>query len=521
MTTTTALLLTLGALVVGGLVGWLWHANRVSRAGRSEEVERVRLHADVEATRREAASLRAQLDEARATAERRLAEAREETQERLADARAQAERQLAQVRADAERQVLEAKGDEETAAQRFQSVAGKVLHSSNQQFLELAEQRLKASTVKNDETLAQREQAIKALVDPLGKSLEKVREEVAAAEKARAEGSSALTEHLRQLTEVNAELRQGTSDLVTALRSSQTRGAWGELQLQRVVEAAGMMERVDFDVQVQTVNDDGEVLRPDMVVNLAGGKNVVVDAKVAFLGYLEAQQADDPAVREKRMDAHVRHVRKHVDDLASKRYWDLFDHAPEFVVMFVPAEAFLAAALERDPSLMEEAARKNVLLASPATMLALLRTVAFAWRQQALAENAQEVLKVGKQLHSRLVTMTGHITKMGRSLESSTKAYNSMVGSLERNVLVSARRMVELDVVDLKDEIDEVKGLQEVPRPITRPELLAAEEGAVVALGEITADERTSVDSLVDSDRRAMERATEEQSGDAGGTAAG
>ncbi|CAM3630809.1 DNA recombination protein RmuC [Isoptericola cucumis] len=521
MTTTTALLLTLGALVVGALVGWLWHANRVTRAGRSEEMEQVRLHADVEATRREAASLRAQLEEARAAAERRLAEVRTETQERLAEARAQAERQLAQVRADAERQVLEAKGDEETAAQRFQSVAGKVLQSSNQQFLELAEQRLKASTVKNDETLAQREQAIRALVDPLGKSLEKVREEVAAAEKARAEGSSAIGEHLRQLTQVNAELRQGTSDLVTALRSSQTRGAWGELQLQRVVEAAGMMERVDFDVQVQATNDDGEVLRPDMVINLAGGKNVVVDAKVAFLGYLEAQQADDPAVRERRMDAHVRHVRKHVDDLASKRYWDLFDHAPEFVVMFVPAEAFLAAALERDPSLMEEAARKNVLLASPATMLALLRTVAFAWRQQALADNAQEVLKVGKQLHSRIVTMTGHITKMGRSLESSTKAYNSMVGSLERNVLVSARRMVELDVVDAKDEIDEVKGLQEVPRPITRPELLAAEEGAVVALGEVTADERADVDSLVDADRRAMERATDEQPGDARGTAAG
>lgn len=521
MTTTTALLLTFGALVVGALVGWLWHANRVTRAGTSQDVEQVRLHADVEATRREAASLRAQLDEARATTERRLAEARTETQERLTEARTQAERQLAQVRADAERQVLEAKGDEETAAQRFQSVAGKVLQSSNQQFLELAEQRLKASTVKNDETLAQREQAIRALVDPLGKSLEKVREEVAAAEKARAEGSSALSEHLRQLTQVNSELRQGTSDLVTALRSSQTRGAWGELQLQRVVEAAGMMERVDFDVQVQTTNDDGEVLRPDMVINLAGGKKVVVDAKVAFLGYLEAQQADDPAVRERRMDAHVRHVRKHVDDLASKRYWDLFDHAPEFVVMFVPAEAFLAAALERDPALMEEAARKNVLLASPATMLALLRTVAFAWRQQALADNAQEVLKVGKQLHSRIVTMTGHITKMGRSLESSTKAYNSMIGSLERNVLVSARRMVELDVIDAKDEIEEVKGLQEVPRPITRPELLAAEEGAVVALGEVTADERADIDSLVDTDRRAMERATDEKSGDARGTAAG
>ncbi|GAA1712874.1 hypothetical protein GCM10009809_06240 [Isoptericola hypogeus] len=539
MTTTTVLLLTVGSLAVGVLVGWLWHANRAAQAGRSEQLEGIRAHGELESARRDAAELRSRLDQAaaeterllagqREQAERDLVRARDDADRRVGETREQAERLLAQVREDLQRQLDEAKGDQEAAAQRFRSVAGDVLASSNKQFLELAEQRLKASTVKNDETLAQREQAIRALVDPLGKSLEKVRAEVAAAEKARAEGSSALGEHLRQLTMVNAELRQGTSDLVTALRSSQTRGAWGELQLQRVVEAAGMMERVDFDVQVQATNDDGEVLRPDMVINLAGGKNVVVDSKVAFLGYLEAQQATDPAVREQRMDAHVRHVRKHVDDLASKRYWDLFDHAPEFVVMFVPAEAFLAAALERDPSLMEEAARKNVLLASPATMLALLRTVAFAWRQQALADNAQEVLKVGKQLHSRIVTMTGHITRMGRSLESSTKAYNSMIGSLERNVLVSARRMVELDVVDAKDAIEEVKGLQEVPRPITRPELLAVEEGAVVALGDVSVaeravgDDRASVDSLVAADREALERAAGEQSGGTSrGSAAG
>jgi DNA recombination protein RmuC len=214
----------------------------------------------------------------------------------------------------------------------------------------------------------------------------------------------------------------------------------------------------------------------------------------------------------------VRHVRKHVDDLASKKYWDQFDHAPEFVVMFVPAEAFLSAAMERQPDLMEYAAGKNVILASPAIMLGLLRTVAFAWRQEALAENAQEVLKVGRELHSRLVTMTTHITKMGRSLESSTKAYNSMIGSLERNVLTSARRMVELHVVDEKDRIDEVKGLEEVPRPITKPELLAAEEGGVVALDSVietvSVTERTSsVEALVAADRRALENAARQADG--------
>jgi DNA recombination protein RmuC len=497
MTTTTALLLSLATLVVGVLLGWLTHASRAAGARRSEEMELVRLHAELEAARREQAGLREQVDLVRDDAERRVAE----------------------VRADAQRQVAEAKGDEEAAARRFQALAGEVLQSSNTQFLELAEQRLRASTVKNEEVLAQREQAFRALVDPLSKSLEKVRAEVTAAEKARAEGASALSEHLRQLAAVNADLRQGTSDLITALRSSQTRGAWGELQLKRVVEAAGMLERVDFDVQVQVTASGGEQLRPDMVVRLAGGKSVVVDAKVAFLGYLEAQQTDDPRVREERLDAHVRHVRKHVDDLASKKYWDQFDHTPEFVVMFVPAEAFLSAALERQPDLMEYAARKNVILASPAIMLGLLRTVAFAWRQEALAENAQEVLKVGRDLYSRLVTMTTHITKMGRSLESSTKAYNSMIGSLERNVLTSARRMVELHVVDEKDRIDEVRGLQEVPRPITRPELLAAEEGDVVAIGSVvetlSVGERTSVEALVAADRQALEKVARQSADDA------
>ena len=253
-----------------------------------------------------------------------------------------------------------------------------------------------------------------------------------------------------------------------------------------------MLRHVDFDEQVAT--SDG-TQRPDMVVRLAGGKNVVVDAKVAFVGYLEAQQAQDPAVREARLDAHVRHMRKHMEDLASKRYWDQFAPAPEFVVMFVPAEVFLSAAAERDPRLLEDAVRKNIVIATPMTMVSLLRTVAYAWRQDALAKNSAEVLKVGKELHSRLVTMTKHITSTGAGLERATKAYNQMIGSLERNVLTSARRMVALDVVDDKDAIEELKGIEEVPRPITKPELLAAEDERVVAL-----------ESLVLTDQKALEQ---------------
>ncbi|GAB2456771.1 DNA recombination protein RmuC [Xylanimonas ulmi] len=473
MTTTTWIGLLLGALAVGILIGWLVAANRATAARRSADIELARGHAELEGARRDAAGLREQLDAAREDSDRRVAQARAEGEARL----------------------REVKADQDAERQRFQSVAGEALAANSKQFLDLAQQTLRASTTKNEEVLAQREQAFRALVEPLNKSLEKVQTQVTDAEAKRREGQSQLSEHLRQLELANADLRKGTSDLVTALRSSQTRGAWGELQLRRVVEAAGMLRNVDFVEQASVATDDG-TLRPDMVVRLAGGKSVVVDAKVAFVGYLEAQQAQDPAVREARLDAHVRHMRKHVEDLAEKRYWNQFDPAPEFVVMFVPAEVFLSAAAERDPALLEDAVRKNVIIATPMTMVALLRTVAYAWRQDALARNAQEVLRVGKELHGRLVTMTKHITATGAGLERATKSYNSMIASLERNVLTSARRMVALDVVDEKDAIEEVKGIEEVPRPITKSELLAAEEERVVSIESIAALDQKALQAV-------------------------
>ncbi|ACZ29973.1 protein of unknown function DUF195 [Xylanimonas cellulosilytica DSM 15894] len=488
MTTTTWILLLLGALAVGVLVGGLLAANRAGATRRSADIELARRHAEVEGLRNEAAGLRDQVQRAHDDADRRVAETRQEGDRRLAEARSEAEARL-----------RELKVDQEAEKQRFRTIAGEALQANSQQFLDLAAQTLKASTVKNEEALVQREQAIKALVEPLSKSLEQVRTEVAQAEKSRIEGHSTLTEHLRQLSVANSELSKGTGDLVTALRSSQTRGAWGELQLRRVVEAAGMLRNVDFDEQASVSTDDG-TLRPDMVVRLAGGKNVVVDSKVAFLGYLEAQQTDDADYREARLDAHVRHLRKHVDDLAGKEYWEQFSPAPEFVVMFVPAEAFLSAAVERDPGLMEYAARQNVIIATPMTMLALLKTVAYAWRQEALAENAQKVLTVGKELYSRLVTMTGHITKTGNAIASVTKHYNSMIGSLESQVLTSARRMVALDVVDESRAIEELTGIDATPRPITKPELLAAEAERVVAIESLALGDQKALQSLRNDD---------------------
>ncbi|NKY40013.1 DNA recombination protein RmuC, partial [Cellulomonas septica] len=293
------------------------------------------------------------------------------------------------------------------------------------------------------------------------------------------------------------QLRGETAQLVTALRSSQVRGRWGEVQLRRVVEAAGMLAHVDFVEQEQVRTDDG-LLRPDMVVRLAGGKHVVVDAKVAFLGFLEASQTDDPAVRADRLAAHARHVRKHVDDLASKRYWDQFAPAPEFVVMFVPAESFLHAAADQDPTLVEYAFERNVVLATPVTLLTLLRTVAYAWRQDALASNAQAVLSLGKELHGRLATMGAHLTRLGRAIDSAAGAYNQAVGSLETRVLVSARRFADLHVVD---------GDLPTPTPVnpqlsvvSAPELVASAEEQIVAL-----DERVLGDGAERRDARAFD----------------
>jgi DNA recombination protein RmuC len=491
------ILLALGALVVGVLLGWLGHAQRVAPAQRDADLEAARLRAQAE------------------SAEQRIAAAQHRADEQIDAARERAAEQIAAARSE-----------QEHARRQFQALAGDALDANSKRFLELAEERLKRSTSDGEQALAKREEAVKSLVDPLTKAVELVRSEVLQAEKARIEGQGALVEQMRNVAEVSTDLRNGTADLVTALRSSQTRGAWGELQLRKVVESAGMINRVDFTEQAQVTTEDGEVQRPDMVINLAGGKRVVVDSKVAFLGFLEAQQSDDAAYREQRLDAHVRHMRKHVDDLAGKKYWNQFEPAPEFVVMFVPAEAFLSAALERAPELLEYAVQKNVIIATPTTMLALLRTVAYAWRQESLAENAQKVLTVGKELYARLVTMTQHVTKMGRSLESATKDYNRLIGSLERNVLTSARRMVELDVIDEKDRIAEPRGIEEVPRPITKAELLAADDGDVVAIDRAQDTDSILVQALevtelATTDKRAFEAVEKKSSNNEDTTAVG
>lgn len=280
---------------------------------------------------------------------------------------------------------------------------------------------------------------------PLGTTLDRVREQIDLMERERSTAYGALHEQVRAMSEESTALRRETGALVTALRAPAVRGRWGEMQLRRIVEAAGMLRHCDFDEQPTATTDDGR-LRPDLVVRLTGGRTVVVDAKVPFAGFVEALDARDEGVRRDRLKAHARHLRTHVDALSARGYAGLFGSTPEFVVLFVPSDAFLSAALEHEPALLEYAFDRDVVIASPSTLVALLRTVAFTWRQEVVADNAAQVLALGRELHARLATLGGHLTRLGAALSSAVARYNESIGSLERKVLVSARRFSDLDV---------------------------------------------------------------------------
>jgi len=284
------------------------------------------------------------------------------------------------------------------------------------------------------------------LVAPLRDSLTAVRDQLGEVERGRLESDVALRVQVDEMRRSSERVRTETNQLVTALRAPQVRGRWGEMQLRRVVEAAGMTEHIDFDEQVNAAGPDGW-LRPDLVVRLTNGRTLLVDSKVAFNAYLEASEAHDEPVRDARLKAHARALRRHVDQLAAKEYWSGFAPTPEFVVCFVPADAFLDAALAQDPALLEHAFECNVVLATPSTLVALLRTVAYTWRQRELASNADEVHRLGKELYERLATLGGHFAKLGRSLSGAVDAYNDAMGSLERRVLTKARQLQSLGVV--------------------------------------------------------------------------
>jgi DNA recombination protein RmuC len=319
------------------------------------------------------------------------------------------------------------------------------------------------------EATAQSQEAVGRAVAPLHDTLRRYEQRVADLEHDRIDAYAELREQVRSMSAVSSELRTETRQLVAALRAPQVRGRWGEHQLRRIVEAAGMLEHCDFAEQV-TSGTDHQVIRPDLVVRLHGGRSVVVDAKAPFEAYLSAMEARDEPGRDRHLDAHARHLRAHVDGLAAKGYWAGFEQAPEFVVLFVPADPFLDAALQRDPALLEHAFARDVVLATPATLVALLRTVAYAWRQEALARNAVSVHRLARELYARLSTMGDHVTKLGGALGGAVTAYNKAVGSLEARVLVSARKLAELGVSD--DELVAPAQLEVTPRHLQSPELV-------------------------------------------------
>jgi DNA recombination protein RmuC len=308
------------------------------------------------------------------------------------------------------------------------------------------------------------------LLAPLQEALHRYERRVVQVENSRVDAYAELRTEVRQMQSLSSELRTETSQLVAALRAPQVRGRWGEHQLRRIVEAAGLLPNCDFAEQVTASTDKGGV-RPDLVVRLTDGRRVVVDAKAPFDAYLTAMEARDERSRDAELDRHAKHLRSHVDALAAKSYWTAFDQSPEFVVLFVPADPFLDAALQRDATLLEHAFSHNVVLATPATLIALLRTVAYSWRQEALARNATVVHALGRDLYARLSTMGDHLSKLGNSLGGAVMAYNKAMGSLESRVLVSARRLAELGVSD--EELEAPAQLEVAPRILQSPELLS------------------------------------------------
>ncbi|HET9080215.1 MAG TPA: DNA recombination protein RmuC [Trebonia sp.] len=311
---------------------------------------------------------------------------------------------------------------------------------------------------------------VEQLVGPMRETLARVEQQLRESDVARAQSHAELAQQVEFTRRGAEQLREQTRALVTALQRPEARGRWGELQLRRVVELAGMAAHVDFDEQV--IVEGGQ--RPDMVVRLAGGKNVVIDSKVSLSAYLEAAATADEAVRGDRLAAHARHLKAHVDQLASKAYWAALPQTPEFVVMFVPGEAFLAPALDQDPGLLEHALARRVHLATPTTLVSMLRTIQYAWQQEKLSENARAVFEVGRELYDRLSGLGKHLERVGKSLTTAVGSYNQAVGSLETRVLVSARKLSALGVVDA--ELTAPGPVSETARPLAAPELVSAPE---------------------------------------------
>ncbi len=357
----------------------------------------------------------------------------------------------------------------------FKALSAEALKSNNQMFLEVAKSTFEKLRGEADSDLLKRQVAIDQLVKPVHEGLNKFDIKIQSLEKARIGAYEGLNQQVKSLIDSQQQLRSETSNLVNALRTPQARGRWGEIQLKRVVEMAGMLNHCDFKEQ-PVVSAEESRLRPDLIVNLPGGKTLVVDAKVPLSSYLESMESKDDLITQTKLKDHARRIREHITELSRKSYWEQFQPSPEFVVLFLPGESFFSAALQEDPSLIEQGVDQKVIIATPTTLIALLKAVAYGWKQENLAENAKKIGELGKELYKRIFDMSKHFRNLGSNLQKSVESYNKSIGTLESRVLVSARRFQELNIANPDEEIPPLSSIDIVTRHFQAPEMIDRNE---------------------------------------------
>jgi len=453
--------------VAGAFSLWL-----LSRTKRRYEFERGRAEADTErATLIERLSGKeGQLREAQESLDREKDESerlRGENAANLANLLALQTRLEDERRASQEKLALLSTA-EAKLTDAFKALSADALRNNNRSFLDLAKQNLETFQQNAKGDLEVRQLAINELIKPLKESLEKVDGRIGELEKTRAGAYSELREQVKVLAQSHLQLQSETGNLVKALRAPHVRGRWGEIQLRRVVELAGMLQYCDF-IEQETVNGEDVRIRPDLIVHLPGKRTIVVDSKVPFDAFYESISATDEEVRAARLKDHARLVRTHINNLSRKAYWETVQPTPEFVLLFLPGETFYNAALENDPKLIEDGVAQNVIIATPTTLIALLKAISYGWSQEQMAKNAQEVSNLAKTLYERLRIFTKHFDEVGRSLDRALEFYNKGVGSLESRVLVTARRFKELGAIS-GEEIEILEPLDKAARPMTLDE---------------------------------------------------